>query len=201
MKKIAILAILAIACTTLFSACGKKTDTKEVPEEAVAAMSVDDVLANAGQLLGDTITIEGVCSHLCSHGAMKAFIAGTADSIMLRCEAKPFIGQAFPLEMTRHAVQVKGILTEERVDSAVIEQMIAQNEALQAQAAATGDSVKDHVSGCETERVSRGQKDAVTFEDRIADYRKKIANRKEKEGKDYLSYYYLQAISYEILPD
>lgn len=59
MKKIAILAILAIACTTLFSACGKKADTKEVPEETVAAMSVDDVLANAGQLLGDTITIEG----------------------------------------------------------------------------------------------------------------------------------------------
>lgn len=201
MKKFAFIAILTIACASLFSACGKKTETKEATEEAVTAMSVDDVLANANQLLGDTITIEGVCTHLCSHGAMKAFIGGTADSIMLRCEAKPYIGQAFPLEMTRHAVQVKGILAEERVDSAVIEQMIAQNEALNAQAAATGDTIKDHESGCETERVARGQKNAVTFADRIADYRKKIADRKEKEGKDYLSYYYLQAISYEILPE
>ncbi len=200
MKKTAFFAILAIACMAMFSACGSKTSTEAQPEE-VSAMSVDEVLANADSLVGDTVTIEGVCSHLCSHGAMKAFVAGTADSIMLRCEANPHIGQAFPLEMTRHAVQVKGILVEERVDSAVIEQMVAQNEALKAQAAAKGEEAKDHESGCETERTARGQKNAVTFEDRIADYRQKIAARQEKEGKPYLSYYYLQAISYDILPE
>lgn len=190
MKKTAFLAILAIACVAMFSACGAKTDKTEPQEEEVAALSVDEVLANAESLVGDTVTIEGVCSHLCSHGAMKAFVAGTADSIMIRCEANPHIGQAFPLEMTRHAVQVKGILTEERVDSAVIEQMLAMSK-----------DAKDHESGCETERAARGQKNATTFDARIADYRQKIAARQEKEGKPYLSYYYLQALSYDILPE
>ena len=35
-------------------------------------------------------------------------------------------------------------------------------------------------------------------EDRIADFRAKIAERKTAAGKDYLSFYYMEASSYEI---
>lgn len=38
-----------------------------------------------------------------------------------------------------------------------------------------------------------------TTEERIADFRKKIAERKAKTGKDYLSFYFVEAESYKIL--
>lgn len=39
---------------------------------------------------------------------------------------------------------------------------------------------------------------ASTPEARIADFRAKIAERKTATGKDYLSFYYMEASSYEI---
>ena len=37
-----------------------------------------------------------------------------------------------------------------------------------------------------------------TVEERIADFRAQIAERKAKEGKDYLSFYYVTATAYQI---
>ena len=51
--------------------------------------------------------------------------------------------------------------------------------------------------GCSTEKKARGET-ANTPEARIADFRAKIADRQAKEGKAYLSFYYMQASSYEI---
>lgn len=173
------------------------------------AVSVDEVFANADNMLGDTIVVEGVCSHLCAHGGKKAFITGVADSIMLRCEAFPLMGEPFPKSVVRRQLQVKGILREERVDEDAIQEMIRRNEealAAAAKAAENGDIAADSTetkteSGCATERTAKGQRNIVTFEDRINDFRAKIAARQEKEGKPYLSYYYLEAISYDVLPE
>ena len=200
MKKTSITSVLALACLAVFSACGsKEAKTEEQPAE-VAAISVDDVLAKADSLVGDTIVIEGVCTHLCSHGAMKAFVAGSSDKVMLRCEANPHMGQAFPLEMTRKPVQVTGILVEQRVDSAAVAEMEKQYNAAKEQAAAKGQATSDE-SGCSTERTAQGQGDLTTFDERKADYLQKIAARNEAEGKPYLSFYYLEAISYEVQPE
>ena len=48
-----------------------------------------------------------------------------------------------------------------------------------------------------TEKKARGET-ANTPEARIADFRAKIADRKAKTGKDYLSFYFVEASSYEI---
>ncbi|MBD5300220.1 MAG: hypothetical protein K2M71_11480 [Duncaniella sp.] len=206
MKKSTILSFLAFVCMIMVSCGGSSKGGAEA--SADSAISVDRVLADADNLLGDTIVIEGVCSHLCAHGGKKAFIAGAADSIMLRCEAFPLMGEPFPKSIIRRPVQVKGILREERVDEAAIQEMIRRNNEAQAQAAAVAAenggetaSAEKAESGCATERTAKGQRNLVTFEDRINDFRAKIAARQEKEGKDYLSYYYLEAISYEVLPE
>ena len=53
-------------------------------------------------------------------------------------------------------------------------------------------------AGCSTEKKARGETGNTT-EERIADFRKKIAERKAKTGKDYLSFYFVEAESYKIL--
>lgn len=204
MKKTSILTLLAVICMVMISCGGASKGAAEA--STVEALNVDRVLANPDSYLGDTIVIEGVCSHLCAHGGRKAFIAGSADSIMLRCEAFPLMGEAFPKSVVRRPLQVKGILREERVDEAAIQEMIRKNDEAQA-AAATNTELTDSTStakaesGCATERTAKGQRNLTTFEDRINDFRAKIAARQAKEGKDYLSYYYLDAISYDVLPE
>lgn len=213
MKKFLIPALVAALCS-MVAACGgssKSADEQAAPE--IAAVSVDEVLANPENFLGDTIVIEGVCTHLCSHGGKKAFIAGSADSVMLRCEAYPLMGEPFPKTVIRHPLQVKGVLCEERIDEEALLTMERNARAAQQQedfsqangntesAQADSAAPKPKESGCATERASRGQSSMTTLDERIADYRKRIAERQASEGKPYLSFYYLQAESYEVLPD
>ena len=62
----------------------------------------------------------------------------------------------------------------------------------------TGDLKEQRIdAGCSTEKKARSET-ANTPEARIADFRAKIADRKAKTGKDYLSFYFVEASSYEI---
>lgn len=203
MKKTSIFTFLAVICMVLISCSGSSKGSSA--DNSITTLSVDEVLAAPDNYLGDTIVVDGVCSHLCAHGGKKAFLVGSADSIMLRCEAFPLMGEPFPKSVVRRPLQVKGILREERVDENTLQEMIRKNE--EAQAAAnmngeqTGEASEKAESGCATERTAKGQRNLTAFEDRINDFRSKIAARQEKEGKPYLSYYFLEASSYEVLPE
>ena len=206
MKKSLLFTSFLTLVMTLVSCGGNSQKTADVESTDIAAISVDEVLANPDAIVGDTIVIEGVCSHLCRHGGRKAFVAGSADSLMLRCEAYPLMGQPFPKSTVHHPIQVTGILREQRIDEAAVVEMEKQNaERLDYIAREQGDESAEIASraesGCDTERAAQGQKDLTTFNDRMADYRARIAARQEKEGKPYLSFYYLDAISYQSLEE
>jgi hypothetical protein len=202
MKKtfIAIMATLGLFMST---ACGNKADNTV---DEVASLSVDSILATPDNFVGDTITIEGVVSHLCKHGGKKAFLLGSDENTMIRCEATPDMGGYFPQETIHKPLRVTGVLVESRIYEETVQQMEAQHaeqvrmiaeEAGEEQAAA----VDQAVSGCETERKAQGQGEIDSFRAQMADYRARIAERTQKENKPYLSGYYLVALSYEILPE
>ena len=52
-------------------------------------------------------------------------------------------------------------------------------------------------AGCDSEKKARGET-ANSPEARIADFRAKIADRKAETGKEYLSFYFMEANSYEV---
>lgn len=204
-KSLLLSAILAFSMSAV-SCGGNSQKATEENQEEVASVSVDEVLANPDAMVGDTIVLEGVCSHLCRHGGRKAFVAGSADSLMLRCEAFPLMGQPFPKTTVHHPIQVTGIVREQRIDEAAIVAMEKQNaerldNIAQEQGEESAELASRAASGCDTERAAQGQKDIETFADRMADYRARIAARQEKEGKPYLSFYYLDAISYKTLEE
>lgn len=205
MKKSLIILSLFAVCLGIFS-CGNSGAKNETLPDASEAISVDQVLAAPDELVGDTIVIEGVCSHLCRHGGRKAFVAGSADSVMLRCEAFPLMGEPFPKSTIHHPIRVTGILREQRIDEAAVAEMERENnERLERIAQERGEESAElasrAASGCDTERAAQGQKDLTTFNERMADYRARIAERNEREGRPYLSFYYLDAISYETLAE
>ena len=132
-------------------------------------MEVDNLLADAEKLTGGKVTVEGVCTHICRHGGRKIFLMGTDDTQVIRIEAGEKIG-SFKPECVNNVVRVTGTLVEDRIDEAYL-----------------------------AEHQARGESVASSTEKRIADFRARIADRKAKEGKEYLSFYHVDGGSYEVL--
>jgi hypothetical protein len=177
------------ACLVMVSCGGGKK--QQAAEEAVVAMSIDDVMAKASGLVEQEVIIEGVCTHTCSHGAKKMFLVGSDDTKTLRIEAGEL--GAFDTKVINNMVTVKGILKEERIDEAYLQDWEARLKAQTEEKHGNGEGE----GGCTTEKNARGET-ANTTEGRIADFRAKIAVEKEATGKEYLSFYHVVANSYEI---
>jgi len=188
--------ILILATALLMVACGGNTSNKSKGEEAqaqgavVAAMEIDALLASAEKLVGQEVAIEGICTHICSHGGRKIFLMGSDDTKTIRIESGKL--GAFDQKCVNSIVKVKGMLKEERIDEAYLKNW----EELEAANAA--EEHGDGEGGCSTEKAARGETGNTT-EERIADFRARIAERKEATGKEYLSFYFVEATAYEVL--
>lgn len=185
---------LLLGMTLGLASCGgdsnkskAQTSTEEVNP---AALEVDQVLADPDSLVGDTIKVEGVCAHICKHGGGKIFLMGSDDTKTLRVEAGESIG-SFPQETVNSIVRVTGVLVEDRIDEDYLAQWEAQiaDQAKEAQGE----------GGCAADMKANAEAEANTVRERIANFRSRIADRAEKEGKAYVSLYHMEGLSYEIL--
>lgn len=187
---------LILATALVMVACGGNTSNKSNNEEAEAvaatatAMDIDALLASAEELAGKEVEIEGICTHICSHGGRKIFLMGSEDTKTIRIEAGEL--GAFDQKCVNSIVKVKGILNEERIDEAYLKQWEALNAANAAEEHGDGEG------GCSTEKAARGET-GNTVEERIAGFRARIAERKASEGKEYLSFYFVLATAYEVV--
>ena len=194
MKKVNLL-LIALASVIAFSSCNsnkKTSETENETETIQTIVTVDELLANAEQEIDNVVLLEGVCTHICSHGGKKLFLMGDDDSKTIRVEASDDIG-AFKPESVNSIVKVKGTLKDERIDEAYLTQWEARL------AEGVVDEHGEDGEGCETELKAQGQEDLDSETARIKDFREKIAVRNETEGKNYLSFYYVEAIEYTIL--
>ena len=194
MKKVNLL-LIALASVIAFSSCSSNKKTSESENETETTQTIftiDELLASADQEIDNIVLLEGVCTHICSHGGKKMFLMGSDDSNTIRIEANDDIG-AFKPESVNSIVQVKGMLKEERIDEAYLTQWEARL------AEGVVDEHGEDGEGCETELKAQGQEDINSETARIKDFREKIAARNETEGKNYLSFYYIEAVEYTIL--
>lgn len=188
--------ILILATALLIVACGGNTSNKSKGEvaqaqgEVVVTMEIDALLASAEALVGREVAIEGICTHICSHGGRKIFLMGSEDAKTIRIESGKL--GAFDQKCVNSIVKVKGMLKEERIDEAHLKNW----EELEAANAA--EEHGDGEGGCSTEKAARGETGNTT-EERIADFRARIAERKEATGKEYLSFYFVEATAYEVI--
>ena len=184
------LAVLAFF-GALLTGCGNGTPKQQDAQAAESeAMEVDDLLAGAESLAGQTVTIEGVCTHICQHGGGKIFLMGSDDTQTIRVDAGEKVGK-FPTETVNSLVRVTGTLEEQRIDEAFLSQW-------EAEAKAAGECEHEGGAGCESDQKARGEAPASNLQERIDNFRKRIAEREQAEGKAYLSFYSITADSYEI---
>ena len=184
--------IIMAAMAFVFISCGNNngTNNAEQAQETSLAMEIDEVLASADSLAYQEITMEGICTHTCKHGATKIFMMGSDDTKTIRVEAASL--GSFDQKCINSIVRVKGILREERVDEAYLQRWEASVAVSAAEQHGEGEA------GCDTEKAARGET-GNTVAERIADFRQKIAARKDATGKEYLSFYFVEALAYEIV--
>lgn len=205
MKKLSFLAIAATAIMAMATACGSASKSQDSATETTAeTLTVDQIIENPDSFVDKTVTVDGVCSHLCKHGGRKAFLLSEGGTALLRCEATADMGGAFAKECIRRPLKVTGILRENRIDETTLRQLeqqhAAQMDAMAAQGVENAETTEAAV-GCSTEKAAHGQGDLDTFEARMADYRAKIAAREKSDGKPYFSDYYIEATAYELLAE
>lgn len=187
--------MILFAAATMFVACGgnnskKAADNAAEATEATTSMEIDAVLTEAEALTDQQIVLEGICTHICKHGGTKIFMMGSDDTKTIRIEACKL--GSFDQKCVNSIVKVNGILREERVDEAYLQRW---------EAAVAAQTAKQHgevETGCDSEKAARGET-GNTVAERIADFRTKIAARKAAVGKEYLSFYYVEALSYEVV--
>lgn len=187
--------MIILAAATMCVACGgnnskKSTSTATDVAQNTTSMEIDAVLAGAEELTDQTIVLEGICTHICKHGGTKIFMMGSDDTKTIRIEAAKL--GSFDQKCVNSIVKVNGILREERVDEAYLQRW---------EAAVATQTDKQHgevETGCDSEKAARGET-GNTVAERIADFREKIAARKAAVGKEYLSFYYVEALSYEVV--
>lgn len=200
-KKLLLMALVAVT----FASCSNKT-SQESADNQNLAVAVDSLLANPDNYVDKEVTIEGAVSHLCAHGGRKAFILGSDENTMIRCDATAEMGGAFPKDVIHTVIRVKGKFVEERLDEAGIRELEAQHAQMVSRVAEqdgeeAAQTAATATSGCETERKAAGQAEVESFNAQMADYRARIADRNTREGKPYLSFYSIQATSYTPLQD
>lgn len=169
-----------------------KTESSNVVTDTVAVSSVDDILVKADSLTGKTVQMEGVCTHICQHGGKKIFLMGSDDNNTIRVDAGEKIG-SFPKDAVNSVVVITGTVVEERIDEAYLLQLEEQYK--QATLEKHGEEGE---AGCAADSKAMGENPADSFAQRMESFRKKIAERQAKEGKNYLSFYSILADKYEI---
>lgn len=193
MKKFLILATVTAACVYMAGCSSRNTQTDASSTAAETTthsiMDVDQLLADADSLTGQEVTFQGVCTHTCKHGARKIFVMGSDDTQTIRIEAGEL--GAFSPDCVNSIVTITGRLMEQRVDEAYLQNWEAQAKAL------TAEQHGETEAGCDSEKNARGET-GNSIEERIADFRHRIAEEKTRSGKNYLSFYYVEATSYEI---
>lgn len=184
---------LLLGCTVGFSACTEKDQNKEEETVVTSALEVDQLLSEADNHVDQMVVVEAVCTHVCSHGGTKLFLMGSDDTKIIRVDAGEAIG-SFPQEVVNAMVRIEGTLVEERID----ESYLAKWEADIAAEVAEKHG-KEGEAGCATDMKASGEAPADDVAERIANYRTRIAERADKEGKAYVSIYHIVADKYEIL--
>lgn len=190
-KKVSVclIAILMVAC----SGNGSKKEgaiargSAEVQVEMSSALDLDELLKESNKYAGKEVTVEAVCTHICQHGGRKIFLMGSDDTQTIRVESG--MDKAFSADCVNNIVEVTGVLNEQRVTEGALQKWEEQLQATAAESATH--------AGCDSEKKARGET-ADSAEERIKDFRARIAKRKVEEGKDYLSFYFIEASSYEI---
>lgn len=200
MKKYLLLLAATIAMTV--ASCSKGGKITSDPIDGTHCLTVNKALEDAASIVDSIVEIKGKCVHICDYSAYTAYIMG-ADSVLLRCTATPAIGGSFPDSLENKTVIFHGMFRDQHLNIEGVhnldEQYRMHVQILRDYNLDDDSQMLDSHRRCEYERKFRGQEGVTYFQESTEDYRHRIEKRTAEEGKDYITFYYIEVTSYEIV--
>ncbi len=195
MKKL----FLLLFAASMLAACNNSqnsTTTEEAGGDQVAEAPVAITLAEfedkADGLVGKQIVFTGIVDHTCKHGGKRMFLVDENSDAHLKVESGENIS-SFDASLEGSEVKVIGIVNEKVIDKAYLDEWEAdvQKEI---------ESSKNlHMGNHEKGKEGDGEEENEAEEsmNQIKNLREMLA----ESGKDHLSFYSVECIEYEVVPD
>jgi len=177
MKKISALLLVAITVILFNEQLSAQTASEKV-------YTVEQIIENAPELVGQTVMVKGEAQHICSHTGRKLFLASTDGKKTIRCNAGSKIDK-FSEDVLDTIVVAKGVVTEQRI---YIEDLEKQEAALLKAEEKTKKEapVAEH---CDADTKAKGGNTALTPLQNVRKQKDKILQQVKDGKKNYLSNY------------
>ncbi|MBN1340197.1 MAG: membrane lipoprotein lipid attachment site-containing protein [Bacteroidales bacterium] len=183
--------LLFLASLFILAACNTATDA-EAKDEAVeqTELTVGDFSEKASGLVDQKIRITGLVVHTCKHGGKRMFLSNETSEGRVEVSASEEVG-SFNAEMEGSMVTVEGVVKEQRIDNAYLDQWekeIAEGNA---------DEMKIHEG---EEKSAEGEEEEDHHKgdlETVQNYRNQLA----ETGKEYLSFFSVECHSYSVVPE
>jgi predicted peroxiredoxin len=156
-------------------------------KDKVTNVKLSDFKKKAPELVDKTIVLKGIVDHVCEHGGKKMFLVDENSDARVKIVPNEELA-AFKQDMVGETVEVTGIVKEFRLDE---DYLIEMEEKVKAD---SKEESEIHMGDGE----HKGNKEEHSIEDQL----KQIENLRKKlkdSGKDHLSYYSVEAISYKVI--
>lgn len=191
---------IAVACNNQQKNDDNTEALEEETMEEIAELTVANFSEMAGTYSGKQIMIKGTVSHTCKHGGKRMFIIDEGTEESVKVEAGENIA-SFDAELEGSDVIVTGILAELIVDEAYLNNW--ENEVLEE----TSEEYKIHTGDHEGEHGEEGEDGEYAKGETEEDHHgidleqiEDLRNTLKESGKDHLSFYSIECISYEVAP-
>ena len=171
--------MLAFACNQ-----GAKETAEEVTGDTVL-LAIATFDTAAPYYIDQPVWIEGTIYHTCKHGGKRMFLVDGSDSVMVEVTTGPDIVM-FDEALVGSRVNVLGILKEERIDAKYLNEWEAEVMAPE----------EDHEAGLHEGTMGHEDQPKEAKLEQINALREQL----KKSGKDHLSFFSIEAISFEELP-
>ena len=176
MKNIFIPIVIAISMFSCGNESTKNVKVEKTEKKELVVLTVDELLENQDDLIGKEVIVKGTVDHVCKHSGKKAFIFGSKEDVRIKVEAGDIVG-GFDADLIGNDIEVKGILTEFRIDQDYVNKLESDLEA-------------EHKEG--EEQNHDGDKEYKEKQEKIKDLCNEIASTE----KGYKSLIHVEGISF-----
>jgi hypothetical protein len=142
--------------------------------------TVDQIMAKASSLVGQTVHVKGICKHVCATTGRKLFLLTADGTKLIRINAGTKIDK-FDAAARGKEVVATGVVTEHRTTLADLDKQ--ETLALEAE---KKQAKQEH---CTTEAKANGENEQATPVQRIREQKTKLQQQIAKGGKDYFATY------------
>ena len=111
---------LTILLAATIAACSNTVEEEKTTSQQV--MQVEQVMNEPSAQVDQTLTVEGVVTHVCKHGGKRLHLSRAGSDEMIRVRTGKDLAP-FERELEGSTVQITGLFVEERLDQAYLDQL------------------------------------------------------------------------------